>query len=83
MRTILAAVAEASVNDYRLYFLDDRNHIVGVRELACEDDECAIALAAKWLDGRRMELWRHDHLINRYPEDGTIAGRQMGDSDRP
>ena len=53
--------------DYRLYFLDDADHIQGVVEFDCADDEQAVAQAESYADGRAMELWRRDRWIRRFP----------------
>lgn len=52
--------------DYRLYFLDDANHIRGVVEFTCEDDAAALDRAAGHADGRRMELWSRDRLVRKF-----------------
>jgi hypothetical protein len=52
--------------DYRLYFLDEANHIRGVVEFACDDDPAAIERATTHADGRRMELWSRDRLIRKF-----------------
>jgi hypothetical protein len=53
--------------DYRLYFLDDADHIQGVVEFDCAGDAEAIAHAKTYADGRAMELWRRDRWIRRFP----------------
>ena len=52
--------------DYRLYFLDEANHIRGVAEFECDDDAAATARAKTIPDGRRMELWSRDRLVGRF-----------------
>ncbi|WP_309090932.1 hypothetical protein [Phenylobacterium sp.] len=52
--------------DYRLYFLDEANHIRGVAELDCEDDAAAVVQSESHTDAGRMELWRRDQLIRRF-----------------
>lgn len=54
------------MTDYRLYFLDDANHIRGVVEFACADDVQAVGRAADYADGRRMELWSRDRLLRKF-----------------
>lgn len=51
---------------YRLYFLDEANHIRGVAEFDCEDDAAAVVQSESHADARRMELWRRDQLIRRF-----------------
>jgi len=52
--------------DYRLYFLDQANHIRGVLEFECDDDRAALEHAAAQADGRRMELWSRARFIRRF-----------------
>lgn len=52
--------------DYRLYFLDEANHIRGVAEFQCDDDQSASAQAESHADGRRMELWSRDRFVRRF-----------------
>jgi len=52
--------------DYRLYFLDEANHIRGVVEFVCADDPAAVEHAAAHADGRRMELWSRDRLVRKF-----------------
>ena len=52
--------------DYRLYFLDEANHIRGVAEFHCDDDAAAAARAESYDDGRRMELWSRDRFVRRF-----------------
>lgn len=49
--------------EYRLYYLGDDGHIQGVAEFVSEDDTHAAEDALRRADGRRMELWRREHLI--------------------
>jgi len=49
---------DASVTQYRLYFLrDNGGHISRAHEFEAENDESAIRIAEGWLEGRRAELW--------------------------
>lgn len=52
--------------DYRLYFLDEANHIRGVAEFECDGDDDAMQRAENHPDGRRMELWSRDRLVRRF-----------------
>jgi hypothetical protein len=61
--------------NYRLYFLDDADHIQGVVEFDCADDAEAVALAQTYADGRTMELWRRDRWIRRLPGDERTRRR--------
>jgi len=53
---------------YRVYFLDDANHIVDVAVLRCFGDEEARALAVNRSIGRRTELWRGAAMIGQFPQ---------------
>jgi hypothetical protein len=52
--------------DYRLYFLDPSNHIRGVVEFGSDDDGQAAEHARSHADGRAMELWNRDRLVQRF-----------------
>jgi hypothetical protein len=52
--------------DYKLYVLDWPGKIAHVVDLACEDDERAIGVAAERADGRAMELWQGARLVRRF-----------------
>lgn len=54
------------MGEYRLYYLDDANHIRGVVEFVCRDDEEAAEQARSRADGRVMELWSRDRLVQRF-----------------
>ncbi|MFN3584307.1 MAG: hypothetical protein ACK4TT_10220 [Phenylobacterium sp.] len=54
------------MTDYRLYFLDEANHIRGVVEFDGEDDADAAQRALDHADGRGMELWSRDRLVQRF-----------------
>lgn len=54
------------MTDYRLYFLDDANHIRGVVEFDGQDDADAALRALDHADGRGMELWSRDRLVRRF-----------------
>lgn len=54
------------MTDYRLYFLDDANHIRGVVEFDSDDDVAAAERAGTHADGRVMELWNRDRLVRRF-----------------
>lgn len=60
---------------YRLYFFDRfSGHIDHFREFEAEGDDAALALAAGWGDGRRMELWNRDRLLMRWPAGSADDG---------
>ena len=49
---------------YRLYLLDQDNHITGVpKVLACDSDEDAVERAKQIVDGHDVEVWQGSRLI--------------------
>lgn len=54
--------------DYRLYFLDDLNHIRHAVEFECECDAEAIEAVEQHRDGRAMELWQRSRLVKKIPK---------------
>lgn len=54
---------------YRLYFLDGARHIRHAVDLECDSDEAARGLVEQHRDGRAMELWRGDKLVQIYDAD--------------
>ena len=50
---------------YRLYFLDDDDHIRHAVSLECENDDEATELARGHADGRTLELWQGARLVAR------------------
>jgi hypothetical protein len=53
--------------DYRLYFFDKADHIGHVVNFDCDTDAEAIELAATHHDGRKMELWSFNRLVETFP----------------
>jgi hypothetical protein len=56
------------MNLYRLYFLDDEDHIRHRVDFHCNSDDQAIEAVAAHVDGRAMELWEVDRFIRRFPK---------------
>jgi hypothetical protein len=60
---------EAKVPAYRFYLLDARGHVIEARDLVCEDDACAEALARGIVAENRqvhaIEAWLRPRLICR------------------
>jgi hypothetical protein len=51
------------MGSYRFYILDKKNHIIGHRERACDDDLDALDMA-KFLSGDHpIELWSGTRLV--------------------
>lgn len=48
---------------YRLYFLTGLSRIERVHEFEAVDDKAAASIAEAWREGRRMELWQRDRLV--------------------
>lgn len=59
--------------DYRLYFLDEANHIRGAVEFTCRDDDEATAQARSRADGRAMELWSRERFVKRFERKAESA----------
>ena len=57
---------------YRLYFLDRDNDVVRVKELTCDDDAAAVALAETEIDQPkvRRELWQSANLVRAWEGQG-------------
>jgi hypothetical protein len=51
---------------YRLYFLDSADRIRQAIDMECDDDATAIEAAEPYRDGRTMELWNRDRLVQRF-----------------
>jgi hypothetical protein len=51
------------VRHYRLYFIGSGGHIRGVIELACADDDAAIAAAERQDRAQPMELWERARRV--------------------
>ena len=56
---------------YRLYFFDERRHVVQAITIEAADDGEAIAQATAKSDGRAMELWRDALRVMRFERSGT------------
>jgi hypothetical protein len=64
--TPLVSFREASMNEYRVYHMDEDGHIDGPADgIVCESDEVAIVRAKHLLDGHDVELWQCDRLVIR------------------
>lgn len=61
------------MTDYRLYFLDEANHIRGVVEFDCDGDEAAAERARSHADGRKMELWSRDRFVRTFARSSEDA----------
>jgi cobalamin biosynthesis protein CbiG len=55
------------VADYRLYGLDGVNKVASGEWFEADDDETAIEVATKMMDGHDCELWRGSRLVARIP----------------
>lgn len=62
---------------YRLYFLDTRNHILGVEILDCDSDAQAIEAAGRLAPHRDFELWDRDRLVARLVHNRGGGARSM------
>jgi hypothetical protein len=53
----------AQMSDYRVYVLDNDDHITARVELDCADDSAAIEYAKQFVNGQDIELWQGDRRI--------------------
>jgi len=58
------------VAGYRLYGLDGVKKVASGEWFDAEDDQAAIEIATKMMDGHDCELWRGPRLIARIPRKG-------------
>ncbi len=54
------------MRDYRLYFLDNSDHVRRAVDLQCEDDDHAIANAVEHAHPHARELWELSRLVRRF-----------------
>lgn len=54
--------------DYKLYFMDKRNHISRRVDLDCRDDAHAVEVVGEHAGNAdfAMELWQADRLVKRF-----------------
>jgi cobalamin biosynthesis protein CbiG len=55
------------VADYRLYGLDGVNKVASGEWFDAEDDQAAIEVAKKMMDGHDCELWAGKRFVARIP----------------
>ena len=51
--------------EYRAYVIGSDGHIVSATELACENDEAAIAKVKTFLLNRTIEIWSGTRFVTR------------------
>lgn len=56
----------AQMSDYRVYVIDDHDHIAKRIDLDCADDNVAIEYAKQFINGQDIELWQRDRRIARF-----------------
>jgi hypothetical protein len=61
------------MSHYRVYFLNDREHITGAIDIFAEDDFLAAAEAKSLSDDRPKEVWEGDRPVWRIGRDGEVA----------
>jgi hypothetical protein len=54
------------MTDYRLYFIDGKNHISRRVDLECRDDSHAIDVVAEHTPFGVAELWQGARLVQRF-----------------
>ena len=52
--------------EYRLYFIDQQEHIRGAEDILAPDDVAALRHAELHPDPRTKEVWRGAHQIGRF-----------------
>ena len=57
--------------EYRLYFLDQSDHITEFLAFEESDDAAAVVLAMERARGRPVELWQRARLVMRHSPDGA------------
>jgi hypothetical protein len=57
---------EEFVQDYSIYILGRSGRLVREIEIDCVNDNAAIDLAQRWVDGYDVELWQLDRLVARF-----------------
>ena len=54
------------MHHYRIYKTSDGNRVAGLPQVfTCSDDDEAISMAERVLDGQDIEVWQGAHLVNR------------------
>ena len=59
---------------YRLYFMDEKDHIADVAAFDEANDPSAVRRAETQSEGRAMELWCRDRVIRRFPSPPKVRG---------
>ena len=52
---------------YRLYVFDAENHIRRAVDLECADDDEAMRMAERYVDGHDVEVWQETRKVARLP----------------
>ena len=52
---------------YRLYCLDGANKVASAEWIDADDDEAAIEVAKRLMDGQDLEVWQGARLVARLP----------------
>jgi len=55
------------VTGYRLYCLDGANKVASAEWIDADDDEAAIEVAKRMMDGQDLEVWQGTRLVARLP----------------
>ena len=70
------------MTQYRLYFLDWQNRVLGPPKiLEAWDDQEAVDRARQFVDGYAVEVWDRARLIVRYPPISTPGTRSSPGDD--
>lgn len=57
--------------EYRLYFLNQSDHITEFLAFEESDDDAAVVVALERARGRPVELWQRERLVMRHGPDGA------------
>ena len=59
--------------EYRLYFIDQQDHIRGAEDILAADDVAALRHAELHPDPRTKEVWRGAHQLGRFGGSASSA----------
>ena len=61
--------------DYRIYYVDARNHIRRAEDISCEGDEAAIAAVLALEAQQKVELWQLGRCVKVFDPKSESAER--------
>ena len=63
------------MREYRVFILGPDDRVMGSVDLLCEDEGEAIEAAKQLVNGRDVELWQLDRMIERFNRPGIKPDR--------